>query len=83
MLWKLQRTILFSLDPEWAHFLGAIFLKVRGFFTQGKSRPVRLVGKKKVELAGFTLDSPLGLAAGFDKDGTLVLGLKSLGFGYL
>jgi dihydroorotate dehydrogenase len=83
MLWKLQRKILFALDPEWAHFFGAVFLKVRGFFTQGKSRPVRLVGKKKVELAGFTLDSPLGLAAGFDKDGTLVLGLKSLGFGYL
>jgi dihydroorotate dehydrogenase len=83
MLWRLLRRILFSLDPELAHLFGAVYLKLRGFVTQGKSRPVRWAGRKPPELAGHVLDSPLGLAAGFDKNGTLVLGLRSLGFGFL
>lgn len=83
MVWRLLRKILFSLDPEIAHAIGALFLKARGFYTQGKSGNVRWSGRKKPELAGHILSSPLGVAAGFDKNGTLVLGLKSLGFGFL
>lgn len=83
MIWRLTRKFLFSLDPEWAHGLGAVYLRLRGFFTQGRSRPVRWTTRKAPEFAGFTLDSPLGVAAGFDKDATIVLGLKSLGFGFV
>lgn len=83
MLWRIIRKILFSLDPEMAHALGALYLKLRGFLTQGRSRPVRWTARKATEFAGFTLDSPVGVAAGFDKNGTIVLGLKSLGFGYV
>jgi len=83
MGWRLLRKFLFSMDPELAHWIGSLYLKLRGFFTQGQSRAVRWTGRRQPELAGFVLDSPLGLAAGFDKNGTLVLGLKSLGFGYL
>lgn len=39
--------------------------------------------KKRRQLAGIPVDSPLGVAAGFDKNGTLVLGLRSLGFGFV
>ncbi len=83
MGWRLLRKILFRFDPEWAHFFGGIYLKIRGFITQGRSRPVRWIGRAAPTLAGYTLNSPLGIAAGFDKDGTLVLGLKSLGFGFV
>lgn len=41
------------------------------------------MGGKRREIAGIPLDSPVGLAAGFDKDGHLVLGLRSLGFGFV
>lgn len=82
MLWKLLRSILFRMDPELAHNLGAQYLKLRGFFTQGRvSLPKNR--KWKGNLGGIEVDSPLGLAAGFDKDGHLVLGLRSLGFGFI
>lgn len=83
MWWKFLRSLLFRLDPEWAHVLGAQFLRLRGFVTQGKPRTLPRVQNWKGEIAGITLDSPLGLAAGFDKDAYLVLGLRSLGFGFL
>jgi dihydroorotate dehydrogenase len=82
MLWKLVRSLLFRLDPEWAHAVGALVLRLRGFRTGGKAKIPR-IGGFKVELAGIPLDSPLGIAAGFDKDGHLVLGLRSLGFGFI
>jgi dihydroorotate dehydrogenase len=83
MFWRLTRKILFSFDPELAHAFGALYLKLRGFLTQGRSRPIRWTARKATEFTGFTLDSPVGVAAGFDKNGTVVLGLKSLGFGYV
>jgi dihydroorotate dehydrogenase len=83
MLWNLLRALLFRLDPEWAHALGALFLRLRGFATQGNHRALPRVPGWKGELAGITLDSPLGIAAGFDKDAYLVLGLRSLGFGFV
>lgn len=83
MLWRLARKFLFSLDPEWAHALGAWILRARGFVRQGRPRPVRWQGQRQPELCGMRLSSPLGVAAGFDKDGTLVQGLRSLGFGFV
>ena len=82
MLWKLLRSFLFRLDPEWAHALGALALRLRGFRTGGRAKIPR-IARFKYELAGIPLDSPLGIAAGFDKDGHLVLGLRSLGFGFV
>lgn len=82
MLWKLLRSFLFRLDPEWAHALGALALRWRGFRTGGRARIPR-IARFRYELAGIPLDSPLGIAAGFDKDGHLVLGLRSLGFGFI
>lgn len=82
MVWKLLRSLMFRLDPEWAHALGALFLRWRGFRTGGKARIPR-ISRFRCELAGIPLDSPLGIAAGFDKDGAYVLGLRSLGFGFI
>ncbi len=82
MLWKFLRGILFRLDPEVAHNLGALFLRFRGFVTKGAVKLPR-IPRWKAEIAGISLDSPLGIAAGFDKDAHLVLGLRSLGFGFV
>ncbi len=82
MLWKFLRSILFRFDPEFAHVLGAQYLRARGFITQGRVSLPRISGWK-AEIAGIPLDSPLGIAAGFDKDAHLVLGLRSLGFGFI
>jgi dihydroorotate dehydrogenase len=82
-MWKILRYMLFRLDPEWAHELGAVFLRLRGLFTQGNAPVVRVLSKRQAHLCGYALDSPVGVAAGFDKDGKLFLGLRSLGFGFV
>jgi dihydroorotate dehydrogenase len=83
MLWRFVRSLMFRLDPEWAHHLGAFYIRLRGTFTQGKPKPIRWTKGRRPELAGMQMDSPLGVAAGFDKNGSLVLGLRSLGFGFV
>ncbi|CAG9820236.1 unnamed protein product [Phaedon cochleariae] len=37
----------------------------------------------KVNIFGKTFSNPIGIAAGFDKDGEAVLGLKDIGFGFV
>lgn len=38
---------------------------------------------KKTNLFGINLSNPVGIAAGFDKHGEAVVGLKGAGFGYV
>ena len=83
MFWWLIRKILFSLDPEIAHALGGIFLQIRGFFLVGRTKRIVPSGARLWEFAGCKMDSPLGVAAGFDKNASLIFGLRSLGFGYV
>lgn len=77
------RRILFLFDPEFAHALGSLYLRARGFVYQGQPRAVKGVRRKLPDLGGVPVDSPLGVAAGFDKNGTMCLGLRSLGFGFV
>jgi len=81
------RRLLFRLEPEQAHRLTLRLLALAGALP-----PVRSVlrGLFAVEDAGlrvraFGLDfpNPLGLAAGYDKDGRGMVGLACLGFGHL
>lgn len=83
MIWKLFRSLLFQIPPETAHHLGGFALRIFGFFTQGRRSSFRPAARYRFELAGHRLDSPLGVAAGFDKDGKILLGLHSLGFSYV
>ncbi|NUM89327.1 MAG: quinone-dependent dihydroorotate dehydrogenase, partial [Bdellovibrionales bacterium] len=39
--------------------------------------------ERRFEFAGFRMDSPLGIAAGFDKNATMALGLWKMGFGFV
>ncbi len=83
MFWKLARKFVFLLDPELAHYLGAWYLRWRALTSGGQMPPVRWSARAKPQLAGMSLDSPLGLAAGFDKNAEYVMGLRSLGFGFI
>lgn len=38
---------------------------------------------QKIELLGKKFSNPVGIAAGFDKDGEAILGLQDIGFGFI
>ena len=76
MLYRLARPALFALDAERAHGLAIAALKLRG--AGGPPEP----GPLAVEVAGLKFPNPLGMAAGFDKDGEVPDALLGLGFGF-
>ncbi|RMF44132.1 MAG: quinone-dependent dihydroorotate dehydrogenase, partial [Anaerolineae bacterium] len=84
-LYSLIRPLLYRLPPERAHHL-TLHLIGR----VGRSRPLAAllsrwtaVPHKPVRAFGLTFPNPIGLAAGYDKDGLAVHGLAALGFGHL
>ncbi len=84
-LYPSLRSILFKLEPEDAHHLTLQLVRLAGLIP-----PVRwLLGaafsapQKPVEVFGLSFKNPVGLAAGYDKDGIAIQGLSSLGFGHI
>ena len=79
------RFFLSRLDPECAHALA--FGVIRLLPTLGVGRLVRRFTRPdaslKVSTLGLDFDSPFGVAAGFDKEGTAIRGLGQLGFGHV
>lgn len=81
----LFRAFLSRLDPENAHHLAAVAIRFLGL------PPVRAIArtftkpdpKLATKALGLTFDSPFGIAAGFDKNVTMVRGLEALGFGHV
>ena len=82
MLYSLARKALFLLPPEWAHEAGTFAmdwsttLGVSGLLAQ---RPAPC----EVRAMGLTFPNPLGMAAGFDKNGTHAAALAAFGFGHV
>lgn len=76
MLFKLVRPALFALDPERAHRLTIAALKATPLASLPKE------GALASTVAGIDFPNPLGMAAGFDKDGELADKLLGLGFGF-
>lgn len=79
------RNQLFRLAPETAHALTLQTLSLAG-----KTLPSRLLlealfsaPQKPVEVFGLIFKNPVGLAAGYDKDGIAIRGLGALGFGHV
>lgn len=73
------------LDAEKAHHLGASVIKLTGLpgirhIKHALSKPAP---ELHVQALGLHFDSPFGMAAGFDKDVTMVSGLYALGFGHV
>ena len=66
------------LNPEFAHHLGSFTIKA--LFKLGLIRPAKF---NSVEAMGVGFNGPLGMAAGFDKNGELIRELYALGFGHV
>ena len=74
----LVRPLVFALDPERAHRLTVFALKLLPARDGPTPDPAL-----SVALAGLTFPTPVGLAAGFDKDAEVPDAMLSLGFGFV
>jgi dihydroorotate dehydrogenase len=77
-LYPLIRPLVFALDAERAHRATIAALKL-----MPARRPPDFPASLKVRLAGLEFDTPVGLAAGFDKDAEVPEQMLSLGFGFV
>ena len=77
MLYKFLRPALFQIDAENAHSLALAALKCAAV-----PRPARTDGILSTRVAGLSFPNPIGMAAGFDKNGEVPDALLGLGFGF-
>ncbi len=79
---SIAKSVLFRLDPEVAHGLSIRGLKL--FQSTGIKLGVsnNHYPELAVNLAGLNYPNPLGIAAGFDKNGEVPTALLNLGFGF-
>ncbi len=88
MQYKDLKKIIYKLEPESAHHVVETLLKNIGAYTPFL---LKVVSKKykytnvklSQELFGVTFPNPVGLAAGFDKNATMIQGLEAIGFGFI
>ena len=78
MAYSLIRPALFRLDPERAHGLAIAALKLKP-----GGRRAAANGPLATRVAGLNFPNPVGMAAGFDKDGEVPDALLGLGFGFV
>jgi dihydroorotate dehydrogenase len=87
MLYTLLKPVLFSISPEKAHRVTVSMLDravsfgptrwlLQKWFTLSDKRLGKVV-------MGISFPNPVGLAAGFDKDGRHIKGMVCLGFGFI
>lgn len=86
-VYPLVRTLLFRLDAETAHDLVLKLVRWAGLFppTYALLRALYTLedARLEVEAFGVRFRNPVGLAAGYDKNGMAVRGLSALGFGHI
>jgi len=84
--YETAKKILFQFNPETAHTIGGLALKALPY------TPILLKALKshyfvthpllKQKIFGRDVQNPVGLAAGFDKNGEYIIAMPTLGFGY-
>lgn len=78
------RPILFSLDAETAHHAAIAFLRGISHVDPARSALRRFQPPLKAKTVfGLVFPNPIGLAAGFDKNGVALPALAALGFGFI
>ena len=84
-MYKFFRFLLFKLEPEVAHALTLHALRITGEIPPAYWLLESLfrAPSKPVQAFGLAFKNPVGLAAGYDKDGIAVRGLSTLGFGHI
>jgi dihydroorotate dehydrogenase len=86
MIYQAVRELLFRLDPEAAHDLAVSHierLQRIPIVLQAVARACRPPGSARTTLFGLEFASPVGIAAGFDKNALMLPMLTALGFGFL
>jgi dihydroorotate dehydrogenase len=84
-MYPLIRWLLFRLDPEQAHRLSLTLVRLAGMLPPARTLLGAVFGAPPhpVNAFGLTFPNPVGLAAGYDKDGLGWRGLAYLGFGHI
>jgi dihydroorotate dehydrogenase len=84
-MYRFFRPLLFKLDPETAHGLTLQLIRLAGILPPSRwlLQAMFAAPEKPVEVFGLKFKNPVGLAAGYDKDGVAMHGLATLGFGHL
>ncbi len=86
-MYNIVRPLLFKLDAEVIHQITLNLIKWAGILppTYTLLRAIFEVNDPRLEVEAFGVKfrNPIGLAAGYDKDGVAVRGLSSLGFGHV
>jgi len=77
-IYPIVRPLAFSLGAEAAHRATIAALKLAP-----KGRPPEFAPSLRTNVAGIDFSSPVGLAAGFDKDGEVPEQMLGLGFGFV
>jgi dihydroorotate dehydrogenase len=77
-IYRLLRPLAFALDAETAHRATIGALKLSGL-----KRSAKFPSMLRSTVAGLSFPSPVGLAAGFDKDAEVPAQMLSLGFGFV
>lgn len=80
MIYQIISTLLKKADPELAHSLAIKFLKKN--FLPLQLFTSKISKKLEMNLLGKTFNSPVGLAAGFDKNAEIYNSIYKLGFGF-
>lgn len=76
-MYSLIKKILFCFSPETAHHIALFCLKYTPSWFYPK------IPQQPVDVFGLTFQNPIGLAAGFDKNGDYIDTLGKLGFGFI
>jgi dihydroorotate dehydrogenase len=86
-MYSLIKPFLFKFDPEQIHHVVTTWLKRINRFPGGTammSATWKYEDKRlEKEVFGLTFVNPVGLAAGFDKNGELIAEMAALGFGFV
>ncbi|MDB5114587.1 MAG: quinone-dependent dihydroorotate dehydrogenase [Mucilaginibacter sp.] len=86
-MYSLIKPILFLFDPEKVHYIVTRNLKRFNRFPGGAalSRALWDLKDKRLEkeVFGLQFKNPVGLAAGFDKNGEIISEMANLGFGFI
>ena len=82
MIYKIFSPAIFALDPEKAHQLAISFLKYfPNLATIFSSRED--FSNLQQNIFGLNFSSPIGMAAGFDKNAEIIKALQQFGFGFV
>ncbi len=83
---KIIRPLIFNLSPEMAHEFGIEALKIGLGSKAARDFAARRFDSEsfgELERFGLKFKNPLGIAAGFDKNGVVVNQLAAIGFGFV